>query len=64
MKSESPANDNKHSYTKSPFLCSTIVINFHKHNFNTNKNYLNLKNEKRILKLKHGKYWLNHNEIK
>ena len=45
MKSESPANDNKH--TKSLFAYSTIVINFHKHNFNTNKNYLNLKNEKR-----------------
>lgn len=34
MKSESPPN----RYTKSPFSCSMIVINFHKHNFNINKN--------------------------
>lgn len=64
MKSESPANSNRHPYTKSPFLYSMIVINFYKHKFNTNKNCLNLKNGKGILKLKHGKYWLNHNEIK
>jgi hypothetical protein len=63
MKSESPAGNSKHIYTKSLFAYSTIVINFHQHKFNNHKNFLNLKNEKRMLKIKHDKYWLNHIEI-
>lgn len=63
MKSESPAGNSRHIYTKSLFAYSTTVINFHQHKINNHKNFLDFKNGKGMLKIKQGKYWLNHSEI-